>query len=292
MNQGTSAFNPLARFTHRLMTVGSRRSVDRHTLGPVRHEDTVQRPVASENAEVESGRNTNYWINLSDADVRGLLVALIGNDFGREPEKRIPEIRESRRGYATYIADLTAITAEDTVLDLGSGCGFATVWLAERAGHVHACDISPAFLSFAARECSDVTNISFHLIEPRSLDCIASKSIDVVSAMSVFIHFNLYDIYWYFREFARVVKPGGRMWIEIADSESIDLGAPNTNGGYFLTHARGYRNNPAGLPGLMQWNSTGSVILLARHFGFEYRAEERNQVAGGLLFNKTRDGGD
>lgn len=101
--------------------------------------------------------------------------------------------------------------------------------------------------------------------------------------MSVFIHFNLYDVYWYFNEFSRIVKPGGRIWMDVADSESLDLKTPNTNGGYFLKHAQDYRDNPARLPGLMQWNSLSSIIQTAQHFGFD----NLSRVTGGeLLFVK------
>ncbi len=226
-----------------------------------------------------------HWIDLSENDVRSLLIALIGPDFGPEPEKHVPEIRNSRKDFANYIADQTKIGSGDIVLDIGSGCGFGTYWLAQRARHVHACDVSPAYLSFAARECSALKNISFHLIEPRRLDCFDTDAIDVVCAMSVCIHFNLYDLYWYFREFARIVRPGGRIWIDIADSESLDLKTPNTNGAYFLKHAQDYNRNTAELPGLMQWNSLTSAIRIAQHFGFD---NLDRQTGGRLLFEKCR----
>ena len=210
----------------------------------------------------------NDWIDLSEDDTRNLLFALIGLDFGQEPEKRIPEIKESRRVFANYIADKVSMEKTDTALDLGSGCGFGTYWFAQRAKRVHACDISQAFLRFAARECRTLQNVNFHLIQPRKLDCIADSSIDVICSMSVFIHFNLYDIYWYFKEFARIVKPGGRIWIDVANSKSLDLHAPNQNGGYFLNHAQNYLENPSHISGLMQWNSLSAVIKIAKTFGF------------------------
>lgn len=224
-----------------------------------------------------------HWVGLSEDDTRSLLIALIGLEFGPEPEKRIPEIKDARKSFANHVADQSGITSSDTVLDLGSGCGFGTYWFAQRARHVHACDISPAYLSFAARECSMLKNISFHLIEPRRLDCIDANSVDVVCAMSVFIHFNLYDVYWYFNEFSKVVRPGGRIWIDVADSESLDLKAPNTNGGYFLKHAEDYRQDATRLPGLMQWNSLNSIVRMADQFGFD---NLDRQAGGRLLFVK------
>lgn len=227
------------------------------------------------------GKKYRRWIDLSEDNIRSMLFALIGNDFGLEPEKRILDIKESRKNYTNYIADKCQINKEDIVIDLGSGCGFGTYWLAQRAKHVYACDISPAYLEFASKECLSLDNISFHLIESRQLDFLKNDSIDVVCSISVFIHFNLYDIYWYFKEFGRVVRPGGRIWIDVADSESLDFKSPNKNGEYFLRHAECYKEDDASLPGIMQWNSLKSVIDIADHFGFQ---NSYKKLGGELLF--------
>ena len=55
----------------------------------------------------------------------------------------------------------------------------AVLSLEQRAKLVHACDISQAFLRFAARS-PDAQNVNFHLIQPRKLDCISDGSIDVI----------------------------------------------------------------------------------------------------------------
>ena len=226
------------------------------------------------------------WIDLPEHDVRPMLIALIGHDFGLEPEKRIPEIRESRRNYTNYIADRCRIGKKDVVIDLGSGCGFGTYWLAQRSKYVYACDISPSYIKFASKECSSLNNVSFHLIKSRQLDFLENDSIDVVCSISVFIHFNLYDIFWYFSEFKRVVKPGGRVWFDVADSESLDLAGPNRNGELFSRHAESYKENDSSLPGLMNWNSIASVINIADHFRFE---NVYKQTGGELLFTKRSD---
>jgi ubiquinone/menaquinone biosynthesis C-methylase UbiE len=227
--------------------------------------------------------SSNAWMKMSGDDKRSLLIGLVGYDFGREPETKIPEIRESRRSFANSIADIVGIKPTDIVLDLGSGCGFATYWFAQRAKHVHACDISPAYLQFAKDECRGVQNITFHQIEPRNLSPIDDASIDVVCAMSVFIHFNLYDIYWNFRELARVMKPGARIWIDIADSESIDLINTNVSGKYFFDQANEYKERPDSISGLMQWNSKEAVVKIASHFALEV---VRRDVGTSMLFTK------
>jgi len=225
------------------------------------------------------------WVGLSNDDVRSMLFALIGQHFGDQPEKHIPEIRESRKAYGNYVADQIGLNANDVAVDLGSGCGFGTYWLAKRSRFLHACDISPAYLTFAQRECSDLHNIAFHQIKSRDLSPIETNSIDALCSGSVFIHLNLYDIYWYFREFQRVVKPGGRVWIDFADSESLELSTPNRNGALFMQQAGEYAGNPGGVAGYMCWNSGPSIIGVARHFDFECK---NHNVGGELLFVKSR----
>jgi len=185
--------------------------------------------------------------------MKSLLIVLIGNDFGPDPEQKVAGNRESRQAFANQIADQTKVTSSDVLLDLGSGCGFGTFRLAERAAWVHACDVSSAYLNFAKRTCAEQKNVSYHLIEPHNLTGISDQSIDVAISMSVFIHFNLYDIYWYFREQQRVVKPTGRLWIDVADADAVRPNSPNWQTEHFLIHARGYRENPSSISGLIRF---------------------------------------
>ena len=221
------------------------------------------------------------WIDLDPADVRKLLISLIGYRFGQQPETRIDEIREERRAYAQKFLRLAAVNQQQAVIDLGSGCGFGTGVIAERAGVVHACDISPAYLDFARRECATKDNIRFHALQPRDLSPIAPHSIDVVISMSVFIHLNLYDMACYFEEFKRVLKPGGKVVFDFADSNRLFRRfRHHGNDQLFREHTGYYKDNPASLAGLVQFNSACGIIQVASDSGFR-RLKRRGHV---LLF--------
>jgi len=221
------------------------------------------------------------WIDLDPADVRNMLVSLIGYRFGQQPETRVDEIRIERRTYAHKFLRLAAVNKNQTVIDLGSGCGFGTGAIAEQAGEVHACDISPAFLDFARRECAEKANIRFHAVQPRDLSSIPSHSIDTVISMSVFIHLNLYDMACYFEEFKRVLKPAGKLVFDFADSNRLFRRFRNHgNDQLFREHTGYYRENPAALAGLVQFNSARGIIQVARDAGFR-RLKRRGHV---LLF--------
>jgi len=210
------------------------------------------------------------WIDLDPADVRNMLVSLIGYRFGDQPENRVDEIRDERRAYAQKFLRLAGVNSTQTVIDLGSGCGFGTGAIAEQSGQVHACDISPAFLDFARRECGGNNNIRFHALEPRDLSPIGAQSIDTVISMSVFIHLNLYDIACYFDEFRRVLKPGGKVVFDFADSNRLFWRLrKHGNDQLFREHKAYYRENPAVLASLVQFNSARGIIQVASDAGFK-----------------------
>ena len=94
---------------------------------------------------------TNAWVDLSEADIRQMLFALIGHDFGDEPENRLPEIRNSRKSLVEYAADLCKVTSDDVLLDFGSGLWFRNYWLADPQG-TYTLAISALHISVLRRE--------------------------------------------------------------------------------------------------------------------------------------------
>ncbi|MGD9265683.1 MAG: class I SAM-dependent methyltransferase [Lysobacterales bacterium] len=209
------------------------------------------------------------WVGLDIENIREMLIALIGFRFGDEPEKHIDEIRAEREAYAEGFLKLVGVGKNDTVLELGSGCGFGTRALARRAQRVLACDISEAYLSFARQELEGLDNIEFHHVESRDLSQFPDDSVDAIVSISVFIHFNLYDIYLYFLEFKRVLKAGGRVVFDFADSHRLAGGLHSkVLIDQFLEHAPYYKQVPSNLPGLVQWNSGKGIRGAAKLAGF------------------------
>lgn len=209
------------------------------------------------------------WEDLDPADLRNLLVSLIGYRFGDRPEEHIDEIRAERAAYARGFVRLARIGASDRVLDLGSGCGFGTAEIARHAGSVLACDISPAYLEFARRECAALDNVSFQQVGSRDLTPVTDGSVDAVISMAVFIHLNLYDIACYLNEFRRILRPRGRVAFDFADADRLfSRLRPHGNDALFREHTGYYREDPATLPKLLQWNSAKAITAVARDAGF------------------------
>jgi ubiquinone/menaquinone biosynthesis C-methylase UbiE len=209
------------------------------------------------------------WVGLSTEDFRDLLIALIGFRFGTEPETRLAEIREDRQSYAKKFIRMAGVKPSDTVLELGSGCGFGTRAVALQANKVIACDISEAYLSYAQQELAELDNIEFHHVASRDLSMIPDNSVYKVVSVSVFIHFNIYDIYLYFLEFNRILKNKGKVVFDFADTHRLMGGIRSKNLiDQFLEHAPYYKQAPSNLPGLVQWNSARGIKGAAKLAGF------------------------
>lgn len=200
-------------------------------------------------------------------DTRQLLFALIGYDFGMEPETRMDEIRAFKAKESAYLVKALGLTGEDVVFDLGSGCGLIARVTAPLCKRLHCLDISRDFLGFAQEELKTFPNVEFHHIGYGDLQCLQEKQVKKGYANAVFIHFNLFDIVIYLREIFRTLLPGGLFVFGMNNSDCLEIAHDR----YFpivLQHYVRDRTSPT----LMRWNSSRSVCAIARQIGFQ--AEE------------------
>lgn len=113
---------------------------------------------------------------------------------------------------------LSKLKPEDEILDLGCGTGRFTVPMAERVQRVIGLDLCPAMMEKAREKTlqrglrvefkeGDMTNLQF-----------ADKSFDVVTSMVALMHIPLDQRQAVFSEAARVLKPGGRMIINVKNA--------------------------------------------------------------------------
>ena len=213
-------------------------------------------------------------------DEHNLFELLAGDWYGENPEQRLEVLRADKEERAKYFFNQLGLNAESIVLEIGSGGGFTTKHVAKGIKQLHCCDISGSFLEYAKRECDGINNIFFYkIVDPPRLP-IQNLLFDAVFADAVFIHLNLYDIYWYFSEFDKVVKPGGVVWINIMDDSAIDRIKLEEMAEY-------YNRDKNSLQMLLCWNSVRAVVEVARYFGFSL-ISKHSEVGVELKFRKNR----
>ncbi len=208
-----------------------------------------------------TANNDSLW---EGNNLHDLLVLLIGFELGPTPELHVDKIRAWRSNIIDFFDEcFLQFRGSETVLEIGSGCGFTSRAIAPRVKRLECIDLSETFLSFARDECAAIENINFHRCSYTDLAHLADASIDSVVASAVFIHTDLYAVNLFFAELARVVKPGGRVAFDFLDANRLK---PSES--LFRQHTNEYRAKPAAYPELCKWNSGSALVRIAESHGF------------------------
>ncbi len=202
-------------------------------------------------------------------DVKHAAQLLVGDFYGDRPEERLDEIRGIKKKRAAQLCRKLRCNKESVVLEIGSGMGFTSKWIAQEVKQLYCNDISASFLEIARKECAGIPNIEFARIdrEPATFS-YPNEFFDIIFADAVFIHLNLYDIYWYFSEFQRLAKRRGKVFINIANASKVDTRILTQMAGY-------YRDNRDSLKMLLCWNTVAAVVSIAKYFGFRVVSKGR-----------------
>jgi arsenite methyltransferase len=124
---------------------------------------------------------------------------------------------EARRDFRDRVLANVDVRAGDVLLDVGTGdglIGFGALPLAGPSGKVIFSDISEELLDHCRRvavEAGVADRCEFRRMSADDLDGVADTSVDVVTTRSVLIYVQ--DKGRAFREFFRVLRPGGRVSI-------------------------------------------------------------------------------
>jgi ubiquinone/menaquinone biosynthesis C-methylase UbiE len=113
-----------------------------------------------------------------------------------------------------FLQNTVGIKSDDIVLEIGCGVGRVGEHLAPICQRWIGCDVSPHMLRFAGERLRGFSNVELKEISGHRLDHIAGASCDVVYCTVVFMHLESWDRYAYVLEAARVLRPGGRVYID------------------------------------------------------------------------------
>ncbi|HXA09528.1 MAG TPA: class I SAM-dependent methyltransferase [Chthoniobacterales bacterium] len=141
-------------------------------------------------------------------------------------------IATSGVGTSDFLFKNVGISPTDVVLEIGCGIGRVGQCLAGRCRRWIGADVSPHMLGFAAERLREFRNVELVELSGYDLRPIADCSIDVVYCTVVFMHLESWDRYAYVEEAFRVLRPGGKLYVD-----NVDL---CTDGGWaiFETHRR------------------------------------------------------
>lgn len=121
-----------------------------------------------------------------------------------------------RSGAATtqFLLENVGIGSDDVVLEIGCGVARVGKHLAPRCRRWIGADVSPNMVRFAAENLRGLDNVETVELSGYDLSPIASETIDVVYCTVVFPHLSQWDRYSYVEEAFRVLRPGGKLYVD------------------------------------------------------------------------------
>jgi ubiquinone/menaquinone biosynthesis C-methylase UbiE len=159
-----------------------------------------------------------------------------------------------------FLQQSVGVRKDDVILEIGCGIGRVGRLVAPLCRKWIGCDVSSNMLALAAERLKDLPGIELKEISGYDLSNVADESVDVVYCTVVFMHLETWDRYNYVVEAFRVLRPGGRIYVD-----NINL---CSDGGWkvFETHRA---MSPTNRPPHMTQNSTPQEIeAYLKHAGF------------------------
>lgn len=139
------------------------------------------------------------------------------NASGRSYEE---EVRESAAPTLRNLSELVGITVQDDVLEFGCGVGRIGRELAPLCRSWTGSDISKNMLLYASERLGQLGNIQLKQLQGEGLSEFADSSFDVVYCTNMLSHLDEMDRWFYVQDAFRVLRPGGRLFIDTIDIES------------------------------------------------------------------------
>ncbi len=130
------------------------------------------------------------------------------------------EIRESAAKPIRNLVELVSISAQDDVLEIACGIGRIGLELAPRCRSWTGADISANMLGYAAQRLQGVGNVRLHQLDGKGVSGLSDSSFDVVYCTNTLAHLDELDRWRYVQEAFRVLRSGGRIFIDNMDLAS------------------------------------------------------------------------
>ena len=108
----------------------------------------------------------------------------------------------------------------DTILEIGAGGGRFSEILLPKCKNLIVTDTSETMMTLLKKRFAGNNNIEYMLLDGSGLSEVKDNTIDAVFSYGVFVHIQHWDIYNYLTEFRRVLRSGGKIIIQHANTFS------------------------------------------------------------------------
>ena len=129
-------------------------------------------------------------------------------------------LRDSSAQTVQNLLELAGINSNQEVLEIGCGVGRIAKAIAPRCRSWAGADISANMLAHASERLKNLQNAHFIHLKTVGLSDVGENSFDVVYAVNMLAHLDEVDRWHYVQEAFRVLRPGGRIFIDNMDMES------------------------------------------------------------------------
>lgn len=136
---------------------------------------------------------------------------------GHESERRL---RRSAEFPVNNLIELADVRPQDDILEIGCGVARIGLELAPRCRTWTGTDISANMLATAAERLRGTNNTRLIKLQGIGLNELESNSFDLVYLTNMLSHLDEMDRWRYAKDAFRVLRPGGRLFIDNIDIES------------------------------------------------------------------------
>lgn len=112
------------------------------------------------------------------------------------------------------LSETILIKPDDVVVEIGCGIGRVGQMIAPLCKKWIGCDVSKRMLLHASKRLKNLKNVKLVEISGFDLEPLETQSVDVVYCTVVFMHLDEWDRYNYIKEAFRILKQGGRIFID------------------------------------------------------------------------------